>query len=88
MTPSPSELAALGGARFTPARPAPRKATFFCLGMVQLVESVFVELNLHHRADRENPVNAGWLSSKVAAEGPNPFFRQFFESLRIEASPS
>ena len=39
----------------------PRKAVYFCMELIQLMEDVYFELNLEHRGDRENPVYAGWL---------------------------
>ncbi len=80
------------------AQPAvtPRKAVYFCMEMIQLMEDVYFELNLKHRADRDNPEYAGWIDVfevwancpavrdawKVAGSGFNPIFREFFESLR------
>ena len=39
----------------------PRKAVYFCMEMIQLMEDVYFELNLQHRSVRENPIFAGWL---------------------------
>ena len=73
----------------------PRKAVFFCMELLQLMEDVYFELNLEHRSDRENPVFAGWLDVfeiwanspavldawKVAGAGFNPIFQEFFQGL-------
>ncbi len=74
----------------------PRKAVYFCMELIQFMEDVYFELNFEHRADRENPVYAGWDrvfrawansqavrdAWKVAANGFNPLFREYFESLK------
>jgi hypothetical protein len=73
----------------------PRKAVYFCMELLQLMEDVYFELNLEHRGDRENPVYAGWLDVfevwgnspavldawKVAGPGFNPIFQEYFASL-------
>ena len=73
----------------------PRKAVYFCMEMIQLMEDVYFELNLQHRSVRENPIFAGWLDVfeiwanspamlaawKVAGSGFNPIFQEYFEGL-------
>jgi hypothetical protein len=80
------------------AQPAatPRDAIYFCIELIQLMEDVYFELNFQHRADRENPVYAGWLGIfnrwarsravgdawAVSREGFNVLFQEFFDELR------
>jgi hypothetical protein len=73
----------------------PRKAVYFCMELIQLMEDVYFELNFQHRGDRENPVYAGWDQVfrtwansqairdawKVAGGGFNPLFQEYFEGL-------
>jgi hypothetical protein len=73
----------------------PRKAVYFCMELLQLMEDVYFELNLEHRAAFENPIFAGWIDVfeiwanspamlaawKVAGPGFNPIFREFFDGL-------
>ena len=78
-----------------PPKVTPRKAVYFCMELIQLMEDVYFELNFQHRGDRENPVYAGWDlvfrtwanspavrdAWKVARDGFNPLFQEYFESL-------
>jgi hypothetical protein len=77
-----------------------RKAFFYCLDLMQLMENVWADLHLYNRADRENPKNGGWMRVFrhwvlqpvfVATWGEasctyNELFRQFFEQLQSEQS--
>jgi len=92
------------GADATPDTPAEpdwvteeirRKAFFFCLDLIQLMENVWSDLRLFNRADRENPKNGGWMrefrhwASQPLFQGTwhhaqhtyNDLFRQFFRGL-------
>jgi hypothetical protein len=74
----------------------PRKAVYFCMEMIQLMEDVYFELNFEHRASLDNPIYAGWIDVfeiwanspamlaawKVAGPGFNPIFQEFFEDLQ------
>jgi hypothetical protein len=74
----------------------PRKAIFYCIELIQLMEDVYFELNLQHKADRCNPHYGGWLATfrcwaesqairdawVIAKNGYNPLFQEFFEDLR------
>jgi len=82
-------------------RPAPvgaekieRKAFFYCLELIQLMENVWADLHLYQLKNRQNPKNNGWLTIfhfwakqpifketwKHAAYTFNPLFQQFFDS--------
>lgn len=67
----------------------PRKAIYFCIELIQFMEDAYFELNFQHRADRENPVHAGWHQIfrqwanskairdawKIAGSGSSPLFQ-------------
>ena len=72
-----------------------RKAFFFCLDLLQLMENVWTDLHLDNKADRENPKNGGWMRMfrhwasqplfqetwKDAGCTYHDLFRQFFDGL-------
>jgi hypothetical protein len=72
-----------------------RKAFFYCLELIQLMENVWGDLHFSSRADRENPKNGGWMQVfrhwarqpqfestwKRAGYTFNPLFQQFFNSM-------
>jgi hypothetical protein len=74
----------------------PRKAIYFCMELLQLMEDVYFTLNFQQSADRDNPVYQGWMGVfriwaksravrhawTVSSDGFNPIFREFFEALR------
>ncbi len=54
---------ASGTATVTPTDPAVlRKATFFVLDLIQLMENVWFEFRLQAEINRDNPKNGGWMS--------------------------
>ena len=86
----------------SPRMPAPpvsilaeRKAFYFCLELIQLMENVWSDFRLFNTADRESPRNAGWMSVfrhwvgqdifkdtwKRASSTYNPLFQEFFNEL-------
>ncbi len=72
-----------------------RRAFFYCLELIQLMENVWADLQLQQVDNRENPKNKGWLTIfRFWARQPlfkktweqadytfNPLFQQFFNSL-------
>ncbi len=76
-----------------------RRAFFYCLDLIQLMENVWADLHLYQKADYENPQNIGWMSvfrywvSQPAFEDAwrqafytfNPLFQQFYEKLKADA---
>jgi hypothetical protein len=76
--------------------PIRRKAFFYCLDLIQLMENVYTDLTFRNRSDRSNPNNSGWLNVfrywaqqdifletwQIAGHTFNDLFREFFEELR------
>lgn len=74
---------------------ARRKAFFFVLDLIQLMENVWFDLGLESEANRDNPQNGGWMTMfrkwanapsvistwQASAENYNTLFRHFFDSL-------
>ena len=72
-----------------------RKAFFFVLEVIQLMENVWSDFGLESEASRNNPKNAGWMQEfrkwaksdtvvktwQASKENYNPLFQQFFETL-------
>jgi hypothetical protein len=75
-----------------------RRAFYYCLDLIQLMENVWTDLHLYQKADYENPQNVGWMSvfrywvSQPAFEDAwrqvsytfNPLFQQFYETLKAD----
>jgi hypothetical protein len=73
-----------------------RKAKFFCMDLMQLMENVWADLHLYDRADRENPKNGGWMrifqywaaqpifedTWKDTRPTYNDLFQKFYEELK------
>lgn len=51
-----------GGATAPTDAASLRKATFFVLDLIQLMENVWFELRLHAESSRRNPKNGGWMA--------------------------
>ena len=80
-------------------RPAINQANLvFGLEVIQLIENVYTEFGLQHRANRANPRNAGWMEVfrrwaendvfyqdiwESVRQDYNPLFQQFMEELRV-----
>jgi len=77
-----------------------RKAFFFCLDLIQLMENIWQDLRLYDKDERDSPRNAGWIcifqywagqdlfqsTWKQASYTFNPLFHQFFEWVGRQAS--
>lgn len=73
-----------------------RRAFYWCNSLLQLMEDVYVDLDLHHRVEREHPENAGWMrlfegwsvtplfrsTWEMAGESYGSRFQRFFEELQ------
>jgi hypothetical protein len=73
-----------------------RRARFFCLGLIQLMENVWADLHLGNPDDYSNPLNQGWIELfklwvrqdiftttwETASGTFNPGFVDFFERLK------
>jgi hypothetical protein len=80
---------------------AERKAFYFCLDLIQLMEDVWSDLHFSEKSDRENPKNQGWITVfrhwsrqplfeqtwKRARYTYNPLFQQFFDSMADGPAP-
>jgi hypothetical protein len=78
-----------------------RKAFFYCLDLIQLMENVWADLHLFNKADRDNPKNGGWIRVfQHWARQPqfkktwdragytfNPLFQQFFNTMAGSPDP-
>jgi hypothetical protein len=75
-----------------------RKAFFYCLELIQLIENVWGDLRLYEEGNRNNPKNGGWLNIfrfwarqpifrstwERAAYTFDPLFQQFFISIQAQ----
>jgi hypothetical protein len=75
-----------------------RKAFFYCLELIQLIENVWGDLRLYEEGNRKNPKNGGWLNIfrfwarqpifrstwERAAYTFDPLFQQFFISIQAQ----
>jgi hypothetical protein len=80
-----------------PSADIERKAFFFVLEAIQLMENVWSDFGLESAANRNNPKNAGWMEEfrkwassntvvktwKASRDNYNPLFQQFFENLHL-----
>jgi hypothetical protein len=77
--------------------PASKETVLFGLEVIQLMQNVYTEFDLQHRANRANPRNAGWMEVfrrwvendvfyediwGIVKDDYHPLFQQFMEDLR------
>ena len=78
-----------------------RKAYFYCLDLIQLMENVWSDLRFFEKTNRDNPQNHGWImvfrhwsrqpvfqkTWKRARYTFNPLFQQFFDGMAQGPDP-